>query len=505
MISNQRTSNLNASLTPSLLPDLIEIINQYDKIGFTPFAAYKIKNKNEYLIISSPGQYETNCADVTKRLAAHIISPPDHARQLILKDVFASRRLLQDADYTFQMEASDSKDQSNEIVFHTDDYTVSLNALMAAGFSREFFHRININCSPILSVDSDAKQAAQLKTAIDKDDYDAVTHLIIRNHVSPNTRDDKGMPMLVYAVDTERSNAIKALVDNGANIEARTPENDDCKTALYTAVTKYSNVFKPKSLVLENIIRYLVEQKADVNARSIKGTTCLHNLVLVWTDNIKLIQLFLDHNADPTLTDLTDARPVDTAIWNTKGMHYLYQYIVEKDTENRIDSWIFKNDSYYLRFKSDISTNDRIVAFEAIANKIKSQQVTASLGLLADDTKDEKNQESSNCVITFPEIKKHKAKLYVPQCEFHAIEKIQCDERGITITIADSYRDYLEVKNKIETIFSDLHIKKFVSAEGMLATNQSAFFSNSANNTASSVDIKYSPVKNILYNMVGHF
>lgn len=472
-----RNAALLTALSPTLLNELIDVVDRYDQTSFTPVAVYKIREKNEYLVLSIPSGDESNCTDVGKRISAHIISPPNGVRALKIADICSGRNTFQEADYFFE------SDDQNTYQIRTER-TLKFADLLNIGVNADVFHQLNIvfkftnlhngsadQCYitfPAPKPQPDKTPQEKLETAVAEDDVEAIQKLIKKEGLSPDLLDGHGNPMLIVAIIKRSVNALKKLVELGANIEARGSDNVKFGTALLYAVSLYAQLLGAHEQSLKEIIEYLVSKKANVNARDIKGKTCLHHLA--WTilgESCEMVKYFLDHGADPTLTDLSDARPTDPVIGKSKGLAYLYAHVMHTDAEKRVESWSYQQGKFHIRFKPGLSSNDCVWAFQAIVNKLKTQDVNHELGLLKDDAK---------CVIKVARTIEHQSQLPVPDRYFHAIENVHADKNEMVITLKEAYVDNFLVINKLKSIFAELNLKQSVLADEKVSDKPAALF-----------------------------
>jgi ankyrin repeat protein len=104
-----------------------------------------------------------------------------------------------------------------------------------------------------------------------------------------NLQDQKERTPLIFAASAGHTPVVKYLIDAGADVDK---QDKDGQTALLHACKRSFN----------ETATLLLESGADVNFQSKKrGVTALM-IAAVW-DNTELVQILLDHGADPQLTD----------------------------------------------------------------------------------------------------------------------------------------------------------------------------------------------------------
>lgn len=101
--------------------------------------------------------------------------------------------------------------------------------------------------------------------------------------------------MLLWAIQEQRLNVVKALVRAGASLEARDRHGF---TAIDQAVGEGSL----------KIVEFLLKAGANVNGRTANGTP-LHT-ACAWRRPL-IARLLLQHGADPSLLDEDGRRPID--------------------------------------------------------------------------------------------------------------------------------------------------------------------------------------------------
>ena len=123
-----------------------------------------------------------------------------------------------------------------------------------------------------------------------------------------NAKDNEGKTAMHWALQNKASSTFVALLAaNGANVNAK---DDGGLTALHLAAL-FSQL---------DALKILVANRADVNAKtSTDGTTPLHWAVQADHISLPLIQYLIDHGADINAKDKTGSTPMDTAAKNNKG------------------------------------------------------------------------------------------------------------------------------------------------------------------------------------------
>ncbi len=294
---------------------------------------------------------------------------------------------------------------------------------------------------------------------------------LVKKIKNPNILDEKGIPVLIRAVELGYFEVVKGLVDKKANVEIRNPYHDGYVTPLLQAAAYLCRL---------NMMKYLVEHGAKVNACDSLGQTALHKIsdhlevfdhgipylkncikneedLQIKSDlksrlekyledkkNAEEIELFLlHHGANPYLVDLNEDRAGER-----RYGALLSVATMETDAEERIESWKFEAEdtSYVIKFK-DTSFQDKWWAWNAIVNKIKLSVVNRELGLANDST-------PWYFSLAFT------SHLKIPQRDMYAIQSIKIDYKlsALTISIKDKYKHNSEVHQAIIKCFNELKL-----------------------------------------------
>jgi ankyrin repeat protein len=145
----------------------------------------------------------------------------------------------------------------------------------------------------------------RLAEAIEHDDVATVRALLTQG-ADPNARDaDLGQSMVELAMAVESQGALRALVEFGASLEARTGQ-----ALLHRVVASGDEPV---------MLRALLELTADVNAPDQRGWTPLH--LAAAYGYASSVRLLLEAGADPTSATADGLTPADLAA--TNGHHRL--------------------------------------------------------------------------------------------------------------------------------------------------------------------------------------
>ncbi|XP_028417225.1 uncharacterized protein LOC114541509 [Dendronephthya gigantea] len=185
-----------------------------------------------------------------------------------------------------------------------------------------------------------------LHSAVAKGKLEIVKYLV-ENGADVNRPDIDGLTVLHTAVSKGTLGIVKYLVEKGAAVNAINSKNADGSTVLHSAVAKG----KPE------IVKYLVENGADVNSTDIDGKTVLHNAVTgskldmntygrtvlhyaVTESTIDIVKYLVENGAD-VIGKTTNGRTVlHSAV--TKGTLKVVKYLVENGADingKNSDKW----------------------------------------------------------------------------------------------------------------------------------------------------------------------
>ncbi len=146
---------------------------------------------------------------------------------------------------------------------------------------------------------------------------------LLNDSINPTVSDWDGMTPLHYATQNTHLNCVKALVLNGAQVNARDNEQ---RTALHLAV-HFNSL---------NIAEYLVQHQADVNAKDQYGLTPLF-YASAYGDYI-MADMFLFYSEGESVTDPEGNTQFLAAVWggHLENAALLLKYFADiKETDNQ--------------------------------------------------------------------------------------------------------------------------------------------------------------------------
>lgn len=154
-------------------------------------------------------------------------------------------------------------------------------------------NRVSIN-SRNSSIDTTPLHIA---TARGKED---VVRLIVSTNANIDAPNIYGNSSLQCAVQNEHLNMVKFLVNAKADINSR---NNDGDTALHNAVKKIYKIDNIDNLT--EIVEFLINSNANVNAQNKKNKTPLH--LAVNSKNFKFVELLVKHGASDSICDIAES------------------------------------------------------------------------------------------------------------------------------------------------------------------------------------------------------
>ena len=161
-------------------------------------------------------------------------------------------------------------------------------------------------------------------------DAKGMAALLRQGLISPNMRDAKGTPLLMLAIDDRSTEVIYLLMDTpGIDIDAanRKGENALMMAAIFGLIPEVKYLVENKAAIFNQsgwtalhyaattgqteIVAYLIEQGAQVNALSESNTTPL--MMAVRSGNIETVSVLLKNGADLQIVNDRGFTAIDVA------------------------------------------------------------------------------------------------------------------------------------------------------------------------------------------------
>ena len=161
-------------------------------------------------------------------------------------------------------------------------------------------------------------------------DTKGMAALLRQGLISPNMRDAKGTPLLMLAIDDRSTEVIYLLMDTpGIDIDAanRKGENALMMAAIFGLIPEVKYLVENKAAIFNQsgwtalhyaattgqteIVAYLIEQGAQVNALSESNTTPL--MMAVRSGNIETVSVLLKNGADLQIVNDRGFTAIDVA------------------------------------------------------------------------------------------------------------------------------------------------------------------------------------------------
>jgi ankyrin repeat protein len=136
-----------------------------------------------------------------------------------------------------------------------------------------------------------------------------VAELLHRNGADINFRDHDLSTLLCIACQEGRLDAVQWLFNHGADINVR---REGLRTPVHIAATNR----RPQ------VLKMLIEHNADIHVRSIFGYSPLHlaaSSTVPERDHVDVMQVLLDHGADPNALDDDNSTPLHHSSWWQNG------------------------------------------------------------------------------------------------------------------------------------------------------------------------------------------
>lgn len=180
-----------------------------------------------------------------------------------------------------------------------------------------------------------------LHVAVIEEQVEVVADLINQGF-DINAQDKNLISPLHFAVETRNLKILKLLLDAGANVHARIADNKktkDSNTPLHKAI-KSNNVqilklflnaigvnsvddykFTPLHLAARwgnsNTLKFLLDAKADVNAKNVKGYTPIY--MAIKSENVNVLKLLLEAGAEVNVSNIDWCTPLHKAMKTNKS------------------------------------------------------------------------------------------------------------------------------------------------------------------------------------------
>ena len=154
-----------------------------------------------------------------------------------------------------------------------------------------------------------------LLRAVNDENYEALK-IFIKADISKEDKEGLNASLLI-AVDKNNKDMVTLLLKNGANPDYEAGYYSD--TPLHLAISKG----------FDDIVKLLLDKKADVNLKNSYGNTPLHVAVSVGNDN--LIKLLLDKKADVNAKGSGDDTPLHIAI--RKGYYDVAKLLLDRKAD----------------------------------------------------------------------------------------------------------------------------------------------------------------------------
>lgn len=145
---------------------------------------------------------------------------------------------------------------------------------------------------------------------------------LLRNHPEfANAENRDGLTPLGFAAHYGQVNAVKLLLENGADVNAVSHSKIDfipSNTALHAAIAGERDV---------DVIKLLLSYHAKTNIFDSNGHTCLHTAAF-HDDNIEIIDLLIDHGANVNAS--YEGGPTCMALAKAKGNRRVVEFLSQK-------------------------------------------------------------------------------------------------------------------------------------------------------------------------------
>jgi ankyrin repeat protein len=186
---------------------------------------------------------------------------------------------------------------------------------------------------------SGGKSSAPAEKSSNEKQFEAKVATHIKAKADLNARDERGIPLLVWAAEFNYADAAKMLLENGADPNI-TPKQKATDTVLYSTIN--SLTFGSDPLALERIRKsrliaeLLIKHGANVNHTNLLKTTPLHQAAL--RGRTDLCELFIAKGANINALDKLGTSPLHNAAkygyWETA--EFLLNKGAQPNTKSRL-------------------------------------------------------------------------------------------------------------------------------------------------------------------------
>lgn len=204
-------------------------------------------------------------------------------------------------------------------------------------------HEKTVIGMPIYAMEDGYKQIA-LHYAIIFKNLECIKLLLPLSNLS--AIDDRKDSIVHMAVKTRNFDIIKLIIQNAPNLNAKNLYGETC---LHVACR----------LSLYETVKFLMTQKIDIDCQEYEiYSTALHMACFSGNDNI--VKLLLEKNADPNMQDITGATPLHICT-KFKKITILHTLLSNKNSQKTIDANIVDeslNTPLHILLEDDISYNN---------------------------------------------------------------------------------------------------------------------------------------------------
>lgn len=167
------------------------------------------------------------------------------------------------------------------------------------------------------------KEVLELFEAVDEENWEEITRIIVEEEVDVNYQEPKfGETLLIWATDNDKLISVQTLLKHGADPNIH--DNYRKRTAIISAASKYKN---------SEYLELMLEYGANVNDTVFKDT-CLYctPLMAASATNLDNVQLLVDLGANIEFTSNDGDFALRTAV-KSKRIEIAYYLIIEQGAD----------------------------------------------------------------------------------------------------------------------------------------------------------------------------
>ena len=215
-----------------------------------------------------------------------------------------------------------TKDDLFQLNYRPPDFNLPPIFLATCSKSSDILHILFEKGAIVPKYPPSYSRPTPLSIAISNRDRDCLHELLYRSNI--HQPGDKDFTPLMRAIMIDYFDAVRFLVEEGADINYQTPNG---KSALFFAC----------SVKNEQIVKYLLDNGAFVHQEGFLGKYPIHYAAS--SDNVKILLMIIRAGADPKAKDMNDAPATFSALCSKKNKYEIMKILFDHGiSPNEINS-----------------------------------------------------------------------------------------------------------------------------------------------------------------------